>query len=85
MNSDKIILEIKCVGIDKSFDCIVPRKITGKSLCGNVFAIISDNLGISFGDYNNAMVISERSECPISLDATLNESGIDSGDTLYII
>lgn len=85
MNSDKIVIEIKCIGIDKAFDCIVPRKITGKALCDNIFALIKDNIGISFGKYDDAIIISSRNERAVSLSLTLDENEINSGDTLYII
>ena len=85
MNSEKIVVEIKCVGIDKVFDCIVPRKITGAALCENVFALIKDNYGISFGVYSNSIVVSSRTEKAIVPTLSLDENGIDSGDTLYVI
>lgn len=85
MNSEKIVVEIKCVGIDKAFDCIVPRGITGAALCEIVFALIQDNYGISFGMYANSMVVSSRTEKAIVPALSLDENGIDSGDTLYII
>ena len=85
MNSEKIVIEIKCIGIDKSFDCIVPRNITGAALCENIFALIKENYGVSFGAYNNALVVSSRTENAIVSDLSLDENGIDSGDTLFVI
>ena len=82
MNSEKIVVEIKCMGIDKTFDCIVPRKITGAVLCENIFALIKDNFGVSLGDYNNSMIFSSRTERAISPELSLDASGIERGDTI---
>lgn len=85
MNSEKIVVEIKCVGIDQAFDCIVPRGITGAALCENIFALIKDNYGVSFGTYSNALVVSSRMEKAIVSSLSLDDNGIDSGDTLFVI
>lgn len=85
MNSEKIVVEIKCVGIDRSFDCIVPRKITGAALCENIFALIKDNYGVSFGIYTDSLIVSSRTEKAIVPTLSLDENAIDSGDTLYVI
>jgi len=85
LNSEKILVEIICAGINRSFDCIVPRKITVRSLCQNYLNIIEQHLGIHFGSYPDILVMSADKQSVLSPDATLDEAHIDSGDTLYIV
>ena len=33
MNSEKILIEINVAGVNRSFDCIVPRTLPAKLLC----------------------------------------------------
>ena len=33
MNSEKILIEINVAGVNRSFDCIVPRTLSAKLLC----------------------------------------------------
>ena len=85
MNKDKIIVEIICVAIDQSFDCIVPRNITGKMLCSNFLNLIHEHVGIDFGNYDDAVLFSSTHDKTIDPELTIDQSGIDSGDTLYLI
>lgn len=85
MNSEKILIEIVCAGINKAYDCIVPRQITVKALCENFLGIIEDMIGIRYGNHSNLMLMSERTGTVLIPDSTLDESDVDSGDTIYII
>ena len=85
MNSEKILVEIVCAGISKSFDFLVPRQITVRALYQNYLKIIEQHLGIHYGDYPDVVVMSSNKQCVLPPDATLEEENIDSGDTLYIV
>ena len=85
MNAEKIIIEVKCLCINKTFDCIVPRTITGKALCKQYLGLVSETTNIRFGEYEEAMLVSLETGKPIPSDCTLDEAGIDSGDTLCLV
>lgn len=85
MNSEKIIIEIKCAGINRSFDCIVPRTITGSALCRSYLELVEEITHVQFGSYEDVMLISGKTGSPIAPDLTLDLAGVDSGDTLYVI
>ncbi len=85
MNREKILIEIVCAGIDKAYDCIVPRQITAKELCENFLGILEDHIGIRYGEHESLMLLSKRTGIVLHPDNTLDGSQIDSGDTLYII
>lgn len=85
MNSEKIIIEIKCVGINRSFDCIVPRAITGRALCKSYLELVEEIAQVQFGVYEDVILISGKTGVPIAPNLTLDLAGVDSGDTLYVI
>ena len=40
MNSEKILIEINVAGVNRSFDCIVPRTLSAKHLCRGVLEVV---------------------------------------------
>lgn len=85
MNSEKIIIEIVCSGIHRAYDCIVPRQITVRALCENFLGIVEDMIGIRYSNQTNLMLMSARTGTVLTPENTLDELGVDSGDTVYII
>lgn len=80
MNSEKILIEINVAGVNRSFDCIVPRTLSAKLLCRGFLELVEESMGIPFGAYRQALLMSERtaaffrrsrrSTTPISTAAT---------------
>ena len=85
MNSEKILIEINVAGVNRSFDCIVPRTLSAKLLCRGVLELVEESMGIPFGAYRQALLMSERTGCILSPEQTLDDADIDSGDTLYLV
>lgn len=85
MNNEKILIEIVWAGIDKAYDCIVPRQITVKALCENFLGIMEDMIGIKTSNSAGMILMSARTGTVLSPENTLDESDIDSGDTIYMI
>ena len=40
MNSEKILIEINVAGVNRSFDCIVPRTMSARLLCRGVLELM---------------------------------------------
>ena len=78
MNSEKILIEINVAGVNRSFDCIVPRTLPAKLLCRGFLELVEQSMGIPFGAYRQALRSaraaffrrSRRSTTPISTAAT---------------
>ena len=85
MNSEKILIEINVAGVNRSFDCIVPRTLSAKLLCRGFLELVEQSKGIPFGAYRHALLMSERTGCILSPEQTLDDADIDSGDTLYLV
>ncbi len=85
MNAERIIVEIRFAGINQSFDFVVPRDICGGDLCREALALVKQTIAIDFGDYENAALIAEKSGKLITVDSSLDNAGVDSGDILYIV
>ena len=85
MNSEKILIEINVAGVNRSFDCIVPRTLPAKLLCRGFLALGEQSMGIPFGAYRQALLMSERTGRILSPEQTLDDADIDSGDTLYLV
>ena len=85
MNSEKILIEINVAGVNRSFDCIVPRTLSAKLLCRGVRELVEQSMGIPFGSYRQALLMSERTGRILSPEQTLDDADIDSGDTLYLV
>ena len=60
MNSEKILIEINVAGVNRSFDCIVPRTLPAKLLCRGFLELVEQSMGIPFGAYRQALLMSER-------------------------
>ena len=85
MNSEKILIEINVAGVNRSFDCIVPRTLSAKLLCRGFLELVEESMGIPLGAYRQALLMSERTGCILSPEQTLDDADIDSGDTLYLV
>lgn len=85
MNSEKILIEINVAGVNRSFDCIVPRTLPAKLLCCGFLELVEQSMGIPFGAYRQALLMSERTGRILSPEQTLDDADIDSGDTLYLV
>lgn len=85
MNEEKILLEIVCVGLGRSFDCAAPRRITAKGLCGVCCTMIREQTGIDVGDPDSLLLMSGALRRGLVPEQTLDEQGLDSGDTLYMV
>ena len=83
MNSEKILIEINVAGVNRSFDCIVPRTLPARLLCRGFLELVEQSMGIPFGAYRQALLMSERTGRILSPEQTLDDADIDSGDTLY--
>ena len=55
MNSEKILIEINVAGVNRSFDCIVPRTLPAKLLCRGFLELVEQSMGIPFGSYRQAL------------------------------
>ena len=66
MNSEKILIEINVAGVNRSFDCIVPRTLSAKLLCRGFLELVEQSMGIPFGAYRQALLMSERTGCILS-------------------
>ena len=84
MNSEKILIEINVAGVNRSFDCIVPRTLPAKLLCLGFLELVEQSMGIPFGAYRQALLMSERTgrilrllpfQTPQDCFAYLRESG----------
>ena len=69
MNSEKILIEINVAGVNRSFDCIVPRTLPAKLLCRGFLELVEQSMGIPFGAYRQALLMSERTGRILSPDA----------------
>ena len=85
MNSEKILIEINVAGVNRSFDCIVPRTLPAQLLCLGFLELVEQSMGIPFGAYRQALLMSERTGRILSPEQTLDDADIDSGDTLYLV
>ena len=85
MNSEKILIEINVAGVNRSFDCIVPRTLPARHLCRGFLELVEQSMGIPFGSYRQALLMSERTGRILSPEQTLDDADIDSGDTLYLV
>lgn len=85
MNSEKILIEINVAGVNRSFDCIVPRTLPAKLLCRGFLEPVEQSMGIPFGAYRQALLMSDRTGRILSPEQTLDDADIDSGDTLYLV
>lgn len=85
MNSEKVLLEIVCVGLGRSFDCTASRQITAKNLCHACCSMVWEQVGVSVGDPDKMLLVSAKLEKKLYPGQTLDEQGIDSGDTLYMV
>lgn len=85
MNSEKILVEINVAGVNRSFDCIVPRTLPAKLLCLGFLELVEQSMGIPFGAYRQALLMSERTGRILSPEQTLDDADIDSGDTLHLV
>ena len=86
MNSEKILIEINVAGVNRSFDCIVPRTLPARLLCRGFLELpAGKSMGIPFGSYRQALLMSERTGRILSPEQTLDDADIDSGDTLYLV
>ena len=82
MNSEKILIEINVAGVNRSFDCIVPRTLPAKLLCRGFLELVEQSMGIPFGAYRQALLMSERTGRILSPEQTLDDADIDSGDAI---
>ena len=85
MNSEKILIEINVAGVNRSFDCIVPRTLSAKLLCRGFLELVEESMGIPFGAYRQALLMSELTGRILSPEQTLDDADIDSGDTLFLV
>ena len=85
MNIEKILIEINVAGVNRSFDCIVPRTLPAKLLCLGFLELVEQSMGIPFGAYRQALLMSERTGRILSPEQTLDDADIDSGDTLHLV
>ena len=85
MNAESILIEIRCPGVNHADDCVVSRSMTVRDLCRQYLELLSETAGISFGNYPEAVLMSQRLGCALSPDLTLDQQGVDSGDTLFLI
>ena len=85
MNSEKILIEINVAGVNRSFDCIVPRTLPARLLCRGCLEQVEQSMGLPFGAYRQALLMSERTGRILSPEQTLDDADIDSGDTLYLV
>ena len=44
MNSEKILIEINVAGVNRSFDCIVPRTLSAKLLCRGFLELVEESM-----------------------------------------
>ena len=75
MNSEKILIEINVAGVN----------LSAKLLCRGFLELVEESMGIPFGAYRQALLMSERTGCILSPEQTLDDADIDSGDTLYLV
>ena len=80
MNSEKILIEINVAGVNRSFDCIVPRTLSAKLLCRGFLELVEESMGIPFGAYRQALLMSERTGRILSPEQTL----ISTASTRFI-
>ena len=85
MNSEKILIEINVAGVNRSIDCIVPRTLPANLLCRGFLVLVEQSMGIPFGAYRQALLMSERTGRILSPEQTLDDADIDSGDTLHLV
>lgn len=85
MNSEKILIEINVAGVNRSFDCIVPRTLPARLLCRGFLELVEQSMGIPFGAYRQALLMSDRTGRILSPEQTLDDADIDSGDTLHLV
>ena len=74
MNSEKILIEINVAGVNRSFDCIVPRTLPAKLLCRGFLELVEQSMGIPFGAYRQALLMSERTGRILSPEQTLDDA-----------
>ena len=85
MNSEKILIEINVAGVNRSFVSKVPRPLPARGLCRGFLELVEQSMGIPFGSYRQALLMSERTGRILSPEQTLDDADIDSGDTLYLV
>ena len=85
MNSEKILIEINVAGVNRSFKCSVPRTLPEKLLCRGFLELVEQSMGIPFGAYRQALLMSDRTGRILSPEQTLDDADIDSGDTLHLV
>ena len=55
------------------------------SISGSAGMGFAESMGIPFGAYRQALLMSERTGRILSPEQTLDDADIDSGDTLYLV
>ena len=61
------------------------RTLPAKLLCRRFLELVEPSMGIPFGAYRQALLMSERTGRILSPEQTLDDADIDSGDTLYLV
>ncbi len=84
---EKIIVEIKCPSVYKSYDFrISSNMLAGKGIARIIEEIRSiEQNGRLFSDSSSAVLISKDTGAVLNREMTFSENGIRSGDTLMII
>ena len=85
MNAETITVEVRFLGVNQTRDCSVSRDLTVRELGVRLIELLGETTGIEFGDYPDVMLLSQRRKTALNPDMTLDELGIDSGDTLFLI
>ena len=53
--------------------------------CRGFLELVEQSMGIPFGAYRQALLMSERTGRILSPEQTLDDADIDSGDTLHLV
>lgn len=61
------------------------RTLPARLLCRGFLELVEQSMGIPFGSYRQALLMSERTGRILSPEQTLDDADIDSGDTLYLV
>lgn len=85
MTSEKLLIEIYSPATSKAYDFIVPRKIDAATLCRKAAEDISAQEGVPVWQEGKTALFSRRLGRALRVDLRLEQEGIDSGDTLYLI
>lgn len=84
---DKYLVDIYYLGTLKHYDFWISKHMNIRSSLDKIIEEIRlfENNPKLFLDEEKVMIYSKRSGLPLGYDMTLFQSGIRSGDTLYII